>query len=655
VRQDYFAIDCSLKDLKDRVDTYFDQLEELGHTEKIQTSYYYFFGKNGDSSFVKRAGKHKQKYSLMINDYRSTVQHVVTLVTANRPAFDIRTTNTDYTSIAQAVLGEQILEYYMRENKVEKLLKRACDYAVKYSEGFIGLDWDTSMGQLVGVDEEGKPYTEGDIRYSLYSPLQVIRDVYNENSQDWVITVQKVNKYELAAKFPSQSEWILSLDNSEEKPEQRDIDYLVTKNNLKDSDVISFYTFYHKKSAALTEGKICMFVANKKLIEGPLPYDNIPMARIAPGNLDGTCLGHTGMWDLLGIQEASDKLYSALLSNNLAFATQIVRTTPDSDIEVNDLAEGIMLVESEAPLEPVNLVRSSPESYQFLSVLGGKGGELSGMNEVIKGTPGPNLRSGNALAIVAAQAITYNSDITASYNMLIEDIGTLTLRFLKEFAEHPRYASIVGKYKKAYMKEFSRKDLTNFDRVTVQQKNAVASTTAGRIQLAENLLQNGVLTKPEQYIMVMETGSLDPLIEPEIIEQMLIRAENEQLAEGKVPPAVITDTHALHIREHKAVLANIEARMNPSVVKAYTEHVQEHIDILRTVDPEVLQLSGSQPSQFNTAAPKPPVPQGGAPVLEQPGSVPAMPENMPNQPNLPQGTDQITQQSYDQLQGLQQQ
>lgn len=647
----YFAVECKLKDLMEKVDTYFDQLSDLGITEKIQVSYHYYYGKNGDSSFIKRAGKHKQLHAMMINDYRSIVQHIVTLVTANRPSFDVRTTNSDYKSIAQAVLGEQILEYYMRENKVEKKLKRACDYAVKYSEGFIGLDWDTGLGKIVGADTEGKPYTDGDIRFSLYTPLQVVRDIYNEGSQDWVITVQKFNKFELAAKFPNQAEWILGLDNSEEKPELRDLDYLATKSNKKDSDVISFYTFYHKKCAALPEGKLCMFVANKKLIDGPLPYEDIPLTRISAGNLDGTCLGHTGVWDLLGIQEASDKLYSAILSNNIAFSKQIIRTTPDNDINPSELAEGIMLVESEAPLEPVNLVRSSPETYQFLANLASKGQELSGINEVIRGTPSPNLRSGNALAIIAAQAVTYNSDITASFNMIIEDVGTLTLRFLKEFAEHPRFASIVGKYKKAYMKEFSKEDLTNFDRVTVQQKNAVASTTAGRVQLAENLMQNKIITKPEQYLMVMETGSLDPLIEPEIIEQMLIRSENEKLAEGVSPPTVITDTHALHIREHKAVLSNIEARMNPDVVRAYTQHVQEHIDTLRTVDPEILQLTGSQPSQFNQGGPQ----QTSQPVLEQPGNTPAMPENMPNQPTLPQGADEMTQQSYAQLQGMQQQ
>lgn len=647
---EYFAINCDLHDLMNKVTMYYDGLFDIGHTEKIQKSYHYYYGQNSRSSFLHKDGKQKQLHSIVVNDFRSIVQHVVTLVTANRPSFDVRTTNSDYTSVTQAVLGEQILEYYMRENKIEKLLKKACDYAVKYSEGFISLDWDASKGQIVGVGPDDRPYAEGDIRYSLYHPLQVIRDIYNEGKQEWVITAQKLSKYELAAQYPHKADEIMSLDNSETDAQRREIDYSTYKNRKVDSDVITFYTFYHRKCTALPEGRICMFVENAKLLDGPLPYNDIPLARLAPKDMDGTCLGYTGMWDLLGIQEATDKLYSAVVSNNITFAKQIIQAPLDNDIRPSDLAEGLMYIESDAELKVLNLVKSAPETYNLIANLQSKGQTLSGINEVIQGTPSPNLRSGNALAIIAAQAVTYNSDLSASYNMVTEDVGTLTLRFLKDFAEHPRYASIVGKYKKAFLKEFSRKDLTNVDRVTVQQKNAVLSTTAGKVELAENLLKNGVISKPEQYVMVLETGSLDPLIEPDIVEQMLIRQENEAIAEGRAPIVVVSDTHTVHIREHKAVLANIEARANPDVVAAFVKHMQEHMDTLRTTDPAILNMLGQPP--VPPAAPQ--QMQSSAPAMEQPNQVPAMPENLPSQPSLPEGTDPTTAASYEQLQAINQ-
>ncbi len=648
--KEYFAIEASVRDLNQKIEDFYQQIWDMQHTQKIQKSHYVYYGRDGASTGLQKAGSQAQLHDIMINDYRGLCQHTTTLITANRPSFDVRATNTDYKSVAQCKLGELILEYYMRENKIEQLLKKQCDYAVKYSEGFIFLDWDANMGNIAGMTDEGRPFMEGDIRLSLLHPLQVIRDIYHEGEPDWLITAQKVNKYELAAKYPAAKDAILRLDNSTIKAEQRDLDYFVRGGDAGDTDVIPFYTFYHRKSAALPEGRLIYFVENQKLLDAPLPYDVIPFSRMTPKDLDGTSLGYTPMWDLLGIQDASDKLYSAILSNNLSFAKQVVQTSRDNNVNVSDLAEGMILVESDAELKPVNLTKSAPETYNLLTILQSKGQELSGINEVVRGVPGPNLRSGNALAIVAAQAITFNSDITASYNIAVETVGTQVLRMLKKFAKHPRYISIVGKYNKAYLKEFKSDDIYDIDRVTVQQRNAVMSTTAGKVELATNLLQNGVISKPEQFMMVVETGNLDMLTDPTVIEGMLIQQENEKIADGITPIAVLSDSHAKHLIDHKAVLANIEARENPAVVQAYADHLQQHIDILRNTDPAVLQMLGNQP--IPPAAP----PQGmeAAPINEvqaAPNAGDAQME-LPNQPTLPEGTDEMTQQSYDQLQQL---
>lgn len=643
---DYFAVECKVPDLLEKVEDYYQGLWELGWTQKLQLSHYYYYGKGDKSAFLRAAGAQGQAKELMVNDYGSLVEHVLTLVTSERPSFDVRCTNSDYKSIAQGVLGEQILEYYMRENKVEKLLKRQCDYALKYSEGFIGLDWDTSLGPFIGQTPEGTPMMGGDIRFGLYHPLQVIRDIRNTGPQDWVILVSGMSKYELAAKFPNQEQEILKLDPAAYDDQKRALDYLVSRTWDQDTDMVPVYIFMHRKCMALPQGRICVFVDTAKLAEGDLPYDDIPLSRMAPKDYDETCLGFTPMWNLLALQEASDRLYSAVVSNNITFAKQVLQTTADNDITPSDLAEGIVLIESDAEIKTVQLTKSAPETFELINMLKGKMQEQSGANEVIRGTPGPNLRSGNALVVVAAQALTFNSGIEHSYNMAVEEVGTLTLRFLKRFAEHPRYATIVGKYKQAYLKEFKATDLTDVDRVTVQRRNPIVSTAAGRLQIAENLLNNGIITSADQYLMVMETGSLDPLTEPALVELMLIKNENEWMAEGKVPVAVPTDNHAQHIMHHKSVLSNIQARFEPNVVQATLDHIQTHIDLMRTLDPEFLTLTGNTPSPQN---------QGGnmasSAGVVQPNNQ-EVPQTEADMPNAPEGVDAITQSSYDKLRAM---
>jgi hypothetical protein len=121
------------------------------------------------------------------------------------------------------------------------------------------------------------------------------------------------------------------------------------------------------------------------------------------------------------------------------------------------------------------------------------------------------------------------------------------------------------------------------------------NTTAGRAQIAENLLQMGLIKSPEKYLMVLNTGNLDYLMEGEMNELDTINAENEALLKGDEVISVITDDHALHIKEHKAVIADPVLRRDPDLLQRTISHIQEHIELLRTVDPGLLAVIQQQP------------------------------------------------------------
>jgi hypothetical protein len=120
---------------------------------------------------------------------------------------------------------------------------------------------------------------------------------------------------------------------------------------------------------------------------------------------------------------------------------------------------------------------------------------------VARGNPDPkqNLRSGNALALVQAQALQYISGLQQSYIQLIEDVGTNLITLLQDFATVPRIAQIAGKSNATSMKEFSGGDLNSINRVVVDAGNALAQTTAGRVEMASQLIQMGMIKTPEEY------------------------------------------------------------------------------------------------------------------------------------------------------------
>lgn len=641
----YFAINPSVDDLNKLIEDYFDALSATGWDEMIQKSYSYYYGRgtHGNTVKVTPSGTQGELSELMANEYRTLLRQMLTMTTSERPAYDVRATNTDHKSESQAIVGEQVLEFYLRHKKLENLLKDACEKGLWSGEGFIGLKWDVTSGEVHSLDEEANQVMKGDIEYSTYNTLQVIRDPFTTSQEpDWVIIVDYKNKYDLMAQYPEAEEDIenISLDSYRDKL-LHGIPHGIKTNK------VPVFTFYHRKSPALPEGRWVYFTTDKILAEGPLPYEEIPVYRVTPGNVENFCFGYTAGFDILALQEVNDDLFSAVVTNNRNYSRQLIAVSKDAGVQYRQLTEGASVLELDADdmnraVKPLQLTASSPETYSLLDSIKGRMQQYTGINEVIRGEPSPNLRSGNALALISAQAVKFNSGLQQSYNILLEDVGTATLRFLKQFAKAPRFFRVVGLTNRAILSEFSAEDLEGVDRVDVQKASALTSTTAGRIEIADNLLQNGMLKRPEQYLTVLNTGNLDDLIGAERSELLNIKSENELLQKGEQPQAILTDNHMLHIREHRAVLDDPVARRDPTIVQAALAHLEEHKNLWMQTPPEYLMASGQQPSpsaQMAQQGPPPgqPQPPQGGPEPMNPGAL--APKGIPEQvdtPALPQ-------------------
>ena len=146
------------------------------------------------------------------------------------------------------------------------------------------------------------------------------------------------------------------------------------------------------------------------------------------------------------------------------------------------------------------------------------------------------------------------------------------------------------------MVKFTGDDLDTINRVVVDAGNALAASTAGRVQMAEQLLQMKLLDTPEQFMQVINTGNLRTMTQNLTDELVTIKAVNENLLTGEnVVIAVFTDKHSLHLREHRAVLADPALRVtNPELINRVADHVQEHVKLLRETDPAILALFGEQ-------------------------------------------------------------
>lgn len=621
---EYFAAlegDEISRELMQKVDDWYAHLKISGIFSRMKKSYNYYFGLGkvgtGTSSEISQGGLQGELSLMRVNHYRNILQHMLVMTTSSRPTMDARAINTDYRSLAQTTLANGILDYYMREKRLEGYLKTATEHALIFGEGFIRFEWDSSQGEEFTLDPDtDEPVFSGDLRFTTMSPLDVIKDLYQEDydQNDWVMVRHWKNRFDLIAKYPELEDEILSLET---KNDDNGMSLSFYEKASNKSDLIPVYEFYHRKSDALPDGRQVVFLSSDvKLFDGPLPYKEIPVYRIAPANFIGTAHGYTTAFDLLSIQESIDALYSIVLTNQATFGTQNIMLPRGHGISLQSISGGLNLIEYDpttGPPQSLNLTQTPGEIFSFMDKLERTMETISGVNQVARGDPQASLRSGNSLALIQSLAIQFNSGLQQSYASLLEDVGTGLLVTLRDFAAAPRVAMITGKNQRVYAKEFTGNELDKINRVVVDMGNPLAKTTSGKVQIAENMLQQGLIKTPQDYLMVIKTGNLDTMLEGQYAELMLIKEENEKLAEGEDIRAIATDDHKLHVQEHKSVLANSDVRNSDrpediAVVEKTLGHIQEHLKLLRETDPGLLGLIGEQ----SLAPQNPTAPKGGA-------------------------------------------
>jgi hypothetical protein len=629
-------------EILEKVDQYYMFLNLNGRMDLYRRSWAYYYRARITGGKINPTGQQGELTALSCNQYRNLLLHLEVMTTQQQSAPEPRATNTDDKSQAQTILATTLLDYYLRDKHLDRRFVRIVKEGLLFGEGFIRVLWDVTGGEVYGTTENGAPIYQGDVKYKNYMPIDVIRDFtkLSPNQDTWFIMRDFENKYDLAAKYPALEKDILD--------DFGDLATMVSTTTLNalalvDSDNIPVYCLIHEPTPSMPQGRYTEVLDNGTvLLDGPLPYSKAHVYRLTPDEEEGTCFGYSVAFDLMPVQEMLDILYSTSASNISATGVQNILVPKGHDISTQQLTGGLNVTEYDPKIgkpEAMQLCATAPEVYNFMAILERIGETLSGASSVVRGNPEASLKSGAALALVQSMAIQFNMNLQRSYIQIQEDVFTATIQILQDFAKVPRIAAIVGKSNRPLMKEFVGKDLEGIDRVLVDVGNPLTNTTAGKINLADALMEKGMIQNPAQYIQVLTTGRLEPVYEGQQAQNLLIKAENEEMSRGMPQVAIITDFHAEHVMEHQILTANPEARRNPALLQVVLDHIQQHLDLAQQLSPELSDML----KQKSYAPPPAPAAQPGQmlnpnpPVVQQAQGV-----KLPNMPNPPQGADPMS-------------
>lgn len=609
--------DC-IRECSQKVTDYVSFLQLSGRLERWQRNYSNYYGSStatpASSNKVSTAGYNAEYTTMKINDFRNLITHLVVLTTQGRPALKAKAANTDVQSRTDTIIADTLLDNAISEG-AERDFKRSVELALIYDEAFLLQLWNANIGDDIMVDPDtNQTLHVGDIEQTLFAPCDVVRDVNLRSTNDhWRIFRLQKNKYDLAAQFPPFKDEIMSADGHENY--LPGIYTFAIPNPTSNHDLVDAFLLIHEKSPALPQGRLMMYVGSKALIDGPLPYDEVPLARISPADQDQTNFGYSQGNDLMSLEEGKDALMSILLTNNVTFGGQNIVSKKGNGVTWAQLGEGLNFIEVDDPdaIKPLQLTKSAPETYNLFKIMDGKQTQLSGLNDTVRGNPQENIQSGSAMALIQAQAIQFISGLQESYTQLLETWGNHRIWIYQKYANEKRVSDIAGKVNAAYMKSFewNKEDIKSVKRVKCEVVSALSKTYAGKLTMAQDLLKSGLIQRPDEYFTVIETGRLEPLYHDELADLIMIAAENEALQDGRPVIALATDLHQEHCIAHRSLLNDPDTRINNHDLRDRVQaHIMEHSQLAGQMTPITSWL---------TKNPMPPAPpQPGGPPQQMP-------------------------------------
>lgn len=627
--------------LEERRKSFQQFLVAKGFIARWRKAFGHYYGSSGDKSsmFVRPSGEQGELSVLVDAEYPSLVQHLVTMVCNQRLSFQSKAINTDTKSLTQTILANGILAYYLRKSGLETYLRRATESSLVVDWSWVTAEWETQDGKALTVDvTTGRPVMEGDVRYQHKLPTQVAYDVLVQDANDipWIIVDELRSKYELATQFPDFKDEILARVPDRAYEAEYSLDLLNESTSALQSDMIQVCVFHHAVTGAVPTGRYALFLPGGSVLTATAsPYDELPAVRISPAEVIGRSLGFSPTNHLMSLQDVIDAIVSACVTNVTSLGINSIWAEPGHNMTVQELANGMALFESKTKPEPLNFSEFPPVVIELLKFIIGRAEAISGVNSTVRGQPPPD-SSGAAMALLVSQALTFNSGLQAAFALLTERVGQLTLSHLQKFPTSKRLTAIAGQSNQWMMKEWAKDEIGLVTRVFVDVGNPLSNSVSGRMTLADSLMKIPPQDR-QQYMQLLETGTLEPAMEGPERQLLMLREENERLQQGQPVKVILIENHKVHIDTHSTVLTSPDAKDDPTIVQNTLDHIQQHINAWKSAPPELLAALGIPP--FPQMMPPPGALPPGAPPpgAHPPGPPGPMPPHPPGPPGPPPG------------------
>lgn len=667
LRDKYFAARPDLY-LGDSLWSKYEQLAQRPHPmgDLWEASYAHYYG---DDSFagrtwgMTRRGDQGQIAAIRINRARrnSKARQALILAGAIRPK--ARASNNDAESAYARQLAELLMEYDYKKGGLEQLGSLWVEQSEVFADSYAFTRWVPWKGEQVGV-EDGRPVYGGDLEATLHPPWLVEGDESYPTAEQspWNYVRTYEPKQDLVLQYTklldgrdgdrvADAIWDARGDQRLER---------LSRVAAADHTTACVINFMHYPSPVMPLGLLVrMLDADVILERRPLIGDNgdydetapRPLVRLAADEMVDSPHAWAPFYNIMAAQELSDALLTSHATTVTTYNDPIYAIEEGTGNAPEKLSSGPgrtwKLGPNNDPPRLVERPEVSESAIKFDETIAAEMEQDMALNDAVFGRQQGASKNAQNDALQASQAVQQVSPAAKAFRTAMSKLFEVRLKTLRKNAKGDRLLRIVGKGKEHLFfdaKTYTAKQLSPFETVEMEDGNPMEATPQGRWAIVQLRKSMGLIKSNEDLDTVMQTGRLEPIVDPVHDENLLIKSENDAIRRGENPPVFLTQNHVLHMRQHMCTTMSPAALNDPKVLQGWQQHTWTHyaqeFGLPPGADPQQDPLFHQRWKFIMGLGPEPmapppmpgpggPPPPGGAP----PGAPEKPPEMPPNGPD----------------------
>ena len=538
----------------------------------------------------------------VFNHIAPTVDSRLAKLEKIKPELTVRAFSDEDGDVKAAKLATGVLRYVQDRVGLNAIASRVTTWAEICGSAFFKVDWDSTGGRQVAVDEQGNPVYEGEVRVSAVAPFEVFPDRLDaEDVGDLysIIHARAVPVAYIAEKFGvtiggrTISGQLAYSEPSTFRPPSQYFGLNFTE--IKDAEVL--IERYTKPTLEYPNGRLEIVAGGKLLYAGDLPFINgernergLPFVKQDCLRLPGAFFGGSIIDRMIPVQRA----YNAVRNRKHEFLNRLsmgVLTVEDGSVDADELAEdgllpGKVIIYRQGGKPPAMLDCGTipPEFKDEEDWLEKEFSLVSGISDVFQNSTPARVTSASGLQLLLSQDESRLSITTTSIERALKEVGRQILRLYRQFAGTARLMTLTGENKKTQLYYFNASSLDVND-LQFEPKDAISpeekKETLLRLYQAGLLTdENGVLTaeNKQRILEAFGFGSYENVKDISALHIGKAGEENIDMKTAEVAPDEY-DEHDLHIQEHTRFLLGAEYKRskNKEEIKGrIVAHIRAH-------------------------------------------------------------------------------